>query len=196
MPSEKWRPRIGKPFQHLHDRQPFALHPRRRLLHARIVALGKDDPLLGVPRPLIDAAEKAHLANLRLSACCTTGSTSAETSPPKRATSRTRLELRYVRSNAGTRNTVSILGARFRFMSAIWNSYSKSETARSPRMITEAPTFLANSASTPSNDCTPPRLPGPACWISATRSSSENSGCLATLTATATISWSTNSSER
>jgi len=39
--------------------------------------------------------------------------------------------------------TVSTFGLRRRFMSAIWNSYSKSEIARSPRMITEAPTCSA-----------------------------------------------------
>ena len=38
-------------------------------------------------------------------------------------------------------NTVSIRGLSRRFISAIWNSYSKSEIARSPRTITEAPTF-------------------------------------------------------
>jgi hypothetical protein len=32
-----------------------------------------------------------------------------------------------------------MLGSSRRFMSAIWNSYSKSEIARSPRTITDAP---------------------------------------------------------
>ena len=73
-------------------------------------------------------------------------------------------------------------------MSAIWNSYSKSDTARRPRTITAAPTCFANSASSPSNDCTSTRLSGTAVRIIATRSSSENSGCLATLIATATMS--------
>ena len=48
----------------------------------------------------------------------------------------------YVVSTEGTMNTVSRLGDRWRFISAIWNSYSKSLTARSPRMISDAPTFL------------------------------------------------------
>ena len=43
-------------------------------------------------------------------------------------------------------------GCSWRFISAIWNSYSKSLTARSPRTTIEAPTFRANSASSPSND--------------------------------------------
>ena len=40
-------------------------------------------------------------------------------------------------------NTVSIREFRWRFMSAIWNSNSKSEIARSPRTITVAPAFSA-----------------------------------------------------
>src|SRR5206468_2251752 len=194
--GEKRHARIGNAPQHFHDAHPFLLDALGRLLHARIIAFGKDDAWSGVPRPLVDAVEKAHFPNLRFSAFWTPGSTSGDTSPPKRATSRTKLELTKVRSNAGTRNTVSIFGARFRFINAIWNSYSKSDTARSPRIITEAPTFLANSASNPSNDCTSTRLSGTAWRISATRSSSEKSGCFATLTATATMSVSTNSSDR
>src|SRR2546425_1942715 len=188
MTGEERHTRIGSAPQQLDHSQTLALDALCRLLHARIIALREDDARFGFPRPLIDAVEEAHFPNLRFSACWTVASTSCDTSPPKRATSRTRLELRYVRSNAGTRKTVSILGARLRFISAIWNSYSKSETARSPRTITDAPTFLANSASSPSKDCTSTRLSGTAFLISATRSSSEKSGCFATLTATATMS--------
>ena len=39
--------------------------------------------------------------------------------------------------------TVSIRGLSRRFMSAIWNSYSKSEMARMPRMMTLAPACCA-----------------------------------------------------
>jgi hypothetical protein len=39
-------------------------------------------------------------------------------------------------------NTVSMRGLRWRFMRAIWNSYSKSEMARRPRTITVAPIFF------------------------------------------------------
>ena len=73
---------------------PLALDPRRGLSHPGIVALGQHDAALQAPRPLGDAGQKTHLANLRFRAFCTAGCTSAETSPPKRATSRTRLELR------------------------------------------------------------------------------------------------------
>src|SRR5216110_2985564 len=188
MLGEKRRARVREAAQDLHDTEPQLLDPRRRFLHAWVVSFGEDDARPQFFRPLVDAFEEAHLENLRFSACWTVGSTSGDTSPPKRATSRTRLELTKVRSNAGTGNTVSILGARLRFINAIWNSYSKSETARSPRIITEAPSCLANSASNPSNDCTAKRLSGTACRISATRSSSENSGCFTTFTATATMS--------
>ena len=40
-----------------------------------------------------------------------------------------------------------------RFMPTIWNSYSKSETARRPRMITLAPTSAAQWISRFSNGC-------------------------------------------
>ena len=40
-------------------------------------------------------------------------------------------------------NTVSMRGFNRRFMRAIWNSNSKSEIARSPRTITDAPTRSA-----------------------------------------------------
>src|ERR1044071_9202330 len=184
------------PVEQLDLRELLALEHARRFPHALVVSLGKYDTRSELPRLGEDAVQKRHVPNLRFSACCTAGWTSEETSPPKRATSRTRLELRYVRSNAGTRKTVSILGARLRFISAIWNSYSKSDTARSPRTITEAPTDFPNSASSPSNDRTSTRLSGTACLMSATRSSSEKSGCLAALTATATISGSTKCSDR
>ncbi len=40
------------------------------------------------------------------------------------------------------RNIVSMQGQRRALVAAIWNSYSKSETARRPRMITAAPWLL------------------------------------------------------
>ena len=45
------------------------------------------------------------------------------------------------------RKTVSISLLRRWFIATIWNSYSKSDTARRPRMITEAPTSAANLTS-------------------------------------------------
>src|SRR6266516_1438718 len=149
---------VRRACQKLNASQTLALNSSPCFLNARILPLGEDDASLALPRPLVDAVQKLHLLNLRFRACCTVGSTSCDTSPPKRATSRTRLELTKVRSKAGTRKTVSIFGARLRFINAIWNSYSKSDTARNPRMITDAPTFFANSASSPSNACTSTRL--------------------------------------
>jgi hypothetical protein len=59
--------------------------------------------------------------------------------PPSLATSRTSLEETYEYASLGMRKTVSTSGARRRFIIAIWSSYSKSETARSPRRSTDAP---------------------------------------------------------
>ena len=60
------------------------------------------------------------------------GGTSAETSPPSRATSLTIDDDRYRYSALVIMKSVSMSGANCRFASAIWNSYSKSETARKP----------------------------------------------------------------
>ncbi len=137
------------------------------------------------------SARKVTGRTARASAAATAGCTSPPTSPPKRATSRTRLELRYVRSTAGTRKTVSSDGCSRRFISAIWNSYSKSLTARNPRTMMEAPTRLANSASRPSNDWMETRASPPTASRSMPRrSSTVKSGCLAPLVAIATITWS------
>ena len=94
MPRQKRHPRVGRALQHLDDREPVPLDAFRGFLHSRIAAFGKDHALFRLTRPLLDAIQETHLANLRFSACCTFGWTSWETSPPKRATSRTRLELR------------------------------------------------------------------------------------------------------
>src|SRR3989442_176745 len=68
----------------LDDRQALALAALRRRLHGRIIALREDDAWFGFPRPLIDAVQEGHFPNLRFSACWTMGSTSCDTSPPKR----------------------------------------------------------------------------------------------------------------
>ena len=80
--------------QELYNAQPVPFDPFSGFLHTRIVAFGKHHALARLARALLDAIQKTHLLNLRLSACCTLGWTSCDTSPPKRATSRTRLELR------------------------------------------------------------------------------------------------------
>src|SRR2546427_8947928 len=89
------RPRPTPP-QYLHDPEALGLDAARRFLDAGIVALGQDDPPIRPPppRPGEDAVQEAHFANFCCRACWTARGTSAETSPPNRATSRTRLELR------------------------------------------------------------------------------------------------------
>jgi hypothetical protein len=82
-----------------------------------------------------------------------------------------------------------MLSSIARFMPTIWNSYSKSETARSPRMITCAPTSAAHWISRFSNGqatiSTPASRPigAHSASIIATRSSSVKSGPLSRLMA-------------
>src|ERR1700712_2244886 len=72
-------------------------------------------------------------------------------------------------------------------MPAIWNSKSKSDTARRPRTIMQAPSWRAKSISRPWNDTPPMTVPlrsaisRVSAWTSSTRSSSENSGPLPVL---------------
>src|SRR5690348_16789124 len=74
-----------------------------------------------------------------------------EMSPPSMAISLTSLEeIAWCRGSA-IRNTVSISVLRRWFIATIWNSYSKSDTARRPRMIIEAPTSAANLTNRLSN---------------------------------------------
>ena len=99
----------------------------------------------------------------------------------------------YVVSSDGTMNIVSNPGARCRFMSAIWYSYSKSLTARSPRISTFASTERAKSTSNPSKLFTSMRFSSAtASRINFSRSSTVNTGAFPTLCATATMSRSTN----
>src|SRR6202000_3448790 len=84
-------------------------------------------------------------------ACCTAGCTKPEISPPRRPISRTSEEEMKLYCSAGVRNSVSAWGMRCRFMLASWNSYSKSDTARSPRRITPAPVSRTKSASSDAN---------------------------------------------
>src|SRR5881396_965025 len=68
----------------------------------------------------------------------TTGGTIPATDVPKLATSLINLDEMYVYFSCGMRNTVSTVDRSLRFMSAIWNSYSKSDTARMPRTMQSA----------------------------------------------------------
>src|SRR5262245_3759994 len=60
----------------------------------------------------------------------TIGGTSPATDVPKLATSLIRRDEMYVYFSCGIKKTVSTVLRSFRFISAIWNSYSKSDTAQ------------------------------------------------------------------
>ena len=86
----------------------------------------------------------------------------------------------YVVSSDGTMKTVSSLGDRCRFISAIWYSYSKSLTARSPRMSSSRLDGLReiDEQSVEARDLDALLVRRAAARISSTRSSAVNSGCL------------------
>ena len=65
--------------------------------------------------------------------------------PPKLAISLTNLDEIIWFSTSDIKNIVSILELSFLFIPANWNSYSKSETALNPLIITVALYFLHNS---------------------------------------------------
>src|SRR3989304_5697746 len=77
--------------------------------------------------------------NLFFNIVCTCFVTNEEISPLRLLTTFIMLDVRYEYSSLGMRNTVSILSSSFLFINAIWNSYSKSETARNPLIIADAP---------------------------------------------------------
>src|SRR3546814_3099723 len=87
--------------------------------------------------PLDGWLEVGTHASIRCHSACsalsTAAGTNAETSPPRREISRTSEDEMKPYCSAGVRNSVSTSGIRCRFMLASWNSYSKSDTARSPR---------------------------------------------------------------
>src|SRR5262245_12636059 len=96
----------------------------------------------------------------------------------------------YVYFSCGIRNTVSTVLDSLRFMSAIWNSYSKSETARMPRTMQSARSRATRSMSRPSKATIRKlfRRSAVASSIIVSRSSTVNNGSLAGLATTATIS--------
>ena len=84
-------------------------------------------------------------------------------------------------------NSVSMCSLSWRFISAIWNSYSKSDNARSPRITAWPDCFSTYSTSNPSKRSTLTLGRSVVdCSISVLRSAGENSGCLLPLRATAT----------
>src|SRR5712692_5967355 len=82
------------PPQNFNDPKALHLDPPRRFLNTRVVALRQHDPPVRPPRPGKHAVQETHFANFFFRASWTAGWTRAETSPPNRATSRTKLELR------------------------------------------------------------------------------------------------------
>src|SRR5262249_52002909 len=107
-----------------------------------------------VPRARPAGALDSFVPNLAASRAATLGATKLLTSPPKRAISRTIVEDMKRYCSEGVRNKVSTSGYRFRFIPAIWNSYSKSDTARRPRRITRASTECTKSISSEENPMT------------------------------------------
>ena len=89
------------------------------------------------------------------------------------------------------RNTVSTVDRSLRFMSAIWNSYSKSETARMPRTMQSARSRATRSMRSPSNEtmrrCGPTPRFVVASSIISRRCSTVKSGCFEGLATTATM---------
>src|SRR5215471_1302957 len=86
-------------------------------------------------------------------------------------------------------NTVSTLWRSLRFISAIWNSYSKSDTARRPRTMQSACSRSTRSMTSPSNEVMRRRfIPAVHSSISSSRSLTPNSGSFAGFAPTAMIS--------
>src|SRR3972149_3916304 len=121
--------------------------------------------------------------------CSTWGETNLLTSPPSTEISRTRVAEMNRNFSAGVRKIDSTSGYRLRFMPASWNSYSKSDTTRRPRITTLALCWRAKFMSSPENPITVTLLYSLSTLFAiATRSSSVKNGCLPRLSATATIS--------
>src|SRR5439155_481131 len=119
----------------------------------------------------------------------TIGGTMPATDVPKLATSLIRREEMYVYFSWGIKKTVSTVLRSFRFISAIWNSYSKSETARIPRTMQSARSRATRSIRSPSKATIRKLLRSDvASSIISSRSFTEKSGCFDGLATTATMS--------
>src|SRR2546423_8104311 len=126
----------------------------------------------------LDLAQMNFHLSLVRNAFATRAGTNSVTSPPSRAISFTIRELRYVYSSFGIRKIVSTAASSFRFIRAIWNSNSKSEMARSPRMTAVAFFAIAKSTSNPRRGAISTFLILPSApWSRSSRSSSEKRGC-------------------
>ena len=156
-PSEPVR-RAGGSHRHGDD-QPLPGQPLHGLRRALLVGLREADPPGGGGGAGPQVLQEGHdprAPDPKRSAIRsrTAGGTYSETSPPRRATSRTREALRKVYWLSGAMNSVSTSGHSDRFICAIWNSYSKSLTARSPRTRMRAPRDRAKSTRRPEKEVT------------------------------------------
>src|SRR5205807_2453840 len=93
----------------------------------------------------MDVHACAPLLRRCLSGPTTLAGTNSVMSPPNSASSLIKLELRNRWRRLVGMKTVVTSGSSRRFISAIWHSLSKSDTARSPRTMTRAPTWRAKS---------------------------------------------------
>src|SRR3989454_6739541 len=127
----------------------------------------------------VDVHACAPLLRRCLRGPTTLAGTNSAMSPPNSASSLIKLELRNRWRRLVGMKTVVTSGSSRRFISAIWNSLSKSDTARSPRTITRAPTWRAKSMVRPLKvlTSTPARSPRLS-LIMATRSLLVKSGRL------------------
>src|SRR5690606_35376648 len=128
-----------------------AQHQRSGKHHAHRVLHGSS-PSIGLVTAVGMGQAPARDSRASRSASSTVAGTKPDTSPPSRAISRTSEEEMKLCCSDGVRNRVSTSGIRWRFMLAIWNSYSKSDTARRPRSSTppwQARTKWASSVSKP-----------------------------------------------
>src|SRR5207302_2892565 len=123
----------------------FRLHGERRRGGKRLQAIGQHGlaPYGGRPPGYLGG----YFSVSRFSAI---GGTMPATDVPKLATSLIRREEMYVYFSWGIKKTVSTVLRSFRFISAIWNSYSKSETARIPRTMQSARSRATRSIRSPS----------------------------------------------
>ncbi len=93
-----------------------------------------------------------------LSASSIIGSTKEDISPPIEAISLTKVEERKENLALGVRKTLSRSGDMALFILAIWNSYSKSETALRPLIKILLSTSIARSTTKPLKPITLIRL--------------------------------------
>src|SRR5690606_3006822 len=112
-------------------RQPVAREAHGGLDYARVAGLGQNDTTTDRACPRPDTFVEAHPSFI--GECCRSprrigSDTKGDGSPSSRVISRTSDDDRNDSSAAGARNTVSTCGLSSRFISAIWNSYSKSWT--------------------------------------------------------------------